>query len=68
MTVNPELMSDEPTHIYNGLKIKLFTSIPITNDHGTAEIMEGEDKGKWTTILFSKLEALNVEKKKTNTF
>jgi hypothetical protein len=59
MTVHPELMSDDPTHIYMGVKVKLFKSALIINDHGTAEIMEGVDKGKLTTVVISKLEALD---------
>ena len=47
--INPELLSDKPTHSYNGIKVKLFTGLT------TAEIMEGPDKGKWTTVEIDKL-------------
>lgn len=46
---NPEILSDKPTHSYNGIKVKLFTGLV------TAEIMEGPDKGKWTTVEIDKL-------------
>lgn len=50
---NPELLSDKPTHIHNGVKVKLFTGFT------TAEIMEGPDKGKWTTVEIDKLVELS---------
>lgn len=56
MQLNKELLSVKPTHIWNGVKVKLFTrnGKPMT----TAEIMEGPDKGKWTTVEFKKLVAI----------
>lgn len=53
MNINPELLSDKPTHTYNGVKVKLFTGLT------TAEIMEGPDKGKWTTVELDKLVELS---------
>lgn len=57
---NPELMSNKPTHIdrRQNLLVKVFTGQPgyentFTSDgkkSHTAEIMEGKDKGKWTTV------------------
>lgn len=49
MKINLELLSTKPTHIYNGVKVKVFIGLT------TAEIMEGPDKGKWTTVELNKL-------------
>lgn len=46
---NPEILSTKATHTYKGIKVKLFTGLT------TAEIMEGPDKGKWTTVEIDKL-------------
>jgi hypothetical protein len=52
MKINPELLSTKPTHLFRGLKVKVFTGLT------TAEIMEGPDKGKWTTVIFKELKPL----------
>lgn len=46
---NPEILSTKATHTYLGIKVKLFTGLT------TAEIMEGKDIGKWTTVELDKL-------------
>lgn len=53
LKVNPELLSNKATHIYNGVKVKVFTRNGEYNT--TAEIMEGPDKGKWTTVELNKI-------------
>ncbi len=45
MNINPEILSEKATHTYKGIKVKKFSGIL------TAEIIEGPDKGKWTTIV-----------------
>ena len=56
MNFNPQILSTKPTHIYNGVKVKVFTrNEKLTT---TAEIMEGPDKDKWTTVEIDKLESL----------
>ena len=63
--INPELLSNQATHIYEGIKVKLFT-IPFGKHYDfktgeelmSAEIMEGPDKGKWTTVTVSKLQPI----------
>lgn len=55
---NPEILSDKPTHIHNGLKVKVFSQTVLFGP-ASAEIMEGENKGKWTTVLISDLEKVN---------
>lgn len=52
MKINPELLSDKPTHVFRGIKVKVFTGLT------TAEIMEGAHKGKWTTVVLKELKAL----------
>jgi hypothetical protein len=53
--INPEILSNKPTHICpkNG-PIKVFTDT-IHNETATAEILTGKNKGKWTTVNVSKL-------------
>ena len=49
-------MSDKATHTFNGVKVKVFTKDgKLTR---IAEIMEGEDAGKWTTVDLEKIKAL----------
>lgn len=53
MKINPQITSNKPTHTYKGMKVKVFTKDgKITS---TAEIMEGPDKGKWTTVSIQDL-------------
>lgn len=54
---NPEILSDKPTHTHDGIKVKVFTKTMV-NDIATAEIMEGPDKGKWTTVFLDRLKKL----------
>lgn len=60
MRINPELLSQQATHAYRDLFVKLFTTergfeLHTKRELGTAEIMEGEDKGKWTTVYLDEL-------------
>jgi hypothetical protein len=53
ITINKELTTDENTFRYGHerLLVKVFPStIGWKTMTATAEILEGEDKGKWTTI------------------
>jgi len=59
-TINPEILSQEPTHIFKGVKVKVFKST-CHGDVAIGEIMEGEDKGKLTTLCLSQLVALKGE-------
>lgn len=63
--VNPELVSNKPTHTYKGVKVKVFTDRngPSFNYHTgqqmhIAEIMEGDSKGKWTSVERDELKPL----------
>ena len=53
MQINKTILSNKATHIFNGVKVKVFTrnSKLLT----TAEIMEGPDQGKWTTVDLNKI-------------
>lgn len=53
LQINKELLSTKPTHTYEGVKVKVFTKNGQWTT--TAEIMEGLDKGKWTTVDLNKL-------------
>lgn len=55
--LNPEILSNKPTHIFNGTKVKVFTRDGQLLT--TAEIMEGPDAGKWTTIIISELKLIS---------
>lgn len=59
LDINPELLSQKPTHFDKdkGVKVKIFKSTKAV-DSVTAEIMEGEDIGKWTTCYFKNLEEI----------
>lgn len=63
LKVNPELLSDKPTHIHEGVKVKVYSKTSGKDSEGkkvhTAEIMEGEHKGKWTTVHAHKLKPLD---------
>lgn len=50
MKFNPEILSNKATHTLNGVKIKIFLARNGSTT-STAEIMEGPDKGKWTTVM-----------------
>lgn len=58
MKLNSELLSDKPTHKWEGVLVKVFGSTKMGNS-ASAEIMEGEDKGKWTSVKISELEGLD---------
>ena len=60
LKINPILLSDEPTHIFNGTLVKVFPSTQFGNT-ATAEIMVGEFKGKWTTVYLDR--AKKIESK-----
>ena len=64
ITINPELYENNKyLYIYEGTLIKLFPSTSgWKTKTATAEIMEGPDKGKWTTIYMRKgLQAVDVQ-------
>ena len=48
---NPELYNKTATHIYNGVKVRVYKSYDAT---GCATILEGPNKGKVTTVYFDK--------------
>lgn len=66
--INPELLSDKPTHRHRGVLVKVFrlgmtpsydSPNPATRRRlHTAEIMEGESKGKMTTVYDDELRAV----------
>ena len=56
--MNKELLSTKPTHKYKGTKVKVFTKAGKLTT--TAEIMEGPDKGKWTTVELAELKPVAV--------
>ena len=62
MKINNELVDKKATHIFDGVKVKIFsTSVSKCDVNGwtaIAEILEGENKGKWTTIFMSKTVSL----------
>lgn len=51
---NPEILSVEPTHYHNGTPVKIFPKTKGYNNlkeaSYSAEIMDGEHKGKYTTV------------------
>lgn len=56
-TINPELYENKNIFRYGSEKllVKVFPStIGYKTMSATAEILEGEDKGKWTTIYLRK--------------
>ena len=46
---NPELFNKTATHIYKGVKVRVYKSY---DDTGCATILEGPNKGKVTTVYF----------------
>ena len=57
ITINPELHENKNIFRYGSEKllVKVFPStIGYKTMSATAEILEGEDKGKWTTIYLRK--------------
>ena len=52
---NPELFNKTATHIYNGVKVRVYKSYDET---GCATILEGPNKGKVTTVYFDKAEKI----------
>ena len=62
MKINNELVEKKATHIFDGVKVKIF-STSVTKCHingwtAIAEVLEGENKGKWTTIFAAKTVSL----------
>ena len=52
---NPELFNKTATHIFNGVKVRVYKTYDLT---GCATILEGPDKGKVTTVYFDKAEKI----------
>ena len=52
---NPELFNKTATHIFNGVKVRVYKSYDET---GCAKILEGPNKGKVTTVYFDKAKVL----------
>ena len=48
---NPELFNKTATHIYKGVKVRVYKTY---TDTGCATILEGPNKGKVTTVYFNK--------------
>ena len=48
---NPELFNKTATHIFNGVKVRVYKTY---TDTGCATILEGPNKGKVTTVYFNK--------------
>ena len=48
---NPELFNKTATHIFNGVKVRVYKTY---TDTGCATILEGPNKGKVTTVYFDK--------------
>ena len=54
--INPEILSTKPTHFdkEKNIRMKVFLSTKAKDTDNkvvyTAEIMDGPDKGKWTTV------------------
>lgn len=61
LKVNPELTANKPTHIYNRQSVKVFWATKHNNT-ATAEIMEGNSKGKWITVYCDKLIPIDKDK------
>ena len=64
LNFNPEILSDKATHVcpINGL-IKVFTlKVQGTDRNGrllhTAEILTGDNAGKWTTVFDDEIKKL----------
>lgn len=53
MKINPEIMSNNATHQYNDMLVKVYSSTQRGNK-ASGEIMSGEHKGKLTTVDLSK--------------
>ena len=52
---NPELFNKTATHIFNGVKVRVYKTY---TDTGCATILEGPNKGKVTTVYFNKAEKI----------
>ena len=48
---NPELFNKTATHIFNGVKVRVYKTY---TDTGCATILEDPNKGKATTVYFDK--------------
>ena len=53
---NPELFNNTATHIFKGVKVRVLKAYDAKM--GTAKILEGPNKGKWTTVYFDKAEKI----------
>lgn len=57
--INPEILSDKATHIFNGVRVKVFKSTYSAGSNTiSGEILEGEHKGKWTTVYLDRAEEI----------
>ena len=62
--INPELLSEKPTHRFNGNLVKVFKSTIMETNKGllaTAEILDGPNKGKWTCFMISDAQEIEVQ-------
>ena len=54
LEINPDLLSQLATHIFDGNKVKVFMSTYNDNTNTVSgEIMSGEHKGKLTTVYLN---------------
>jgi|GEM_PF-3424703 hypothetical protein len=51
---NPELIDNKYVKVVDGVKVRIFPSTHV-GDSVTAEILEGPNKGKWTTVTYSNI-------------
>ena len=58
MNFNSEILSNTPTHKCGDVEYKVFTSTIRHDGNATAEIMNGEHEGKWTTVNMNCLEKI----------
>jgi len=54
MKTNTELTNDENIVFVDDVKVRIFPSTHVGNSV-TAEILEGENAGKWTTVTYSNI-------------
>lgn len=60
LNINPEILSQKATHFDKdkGVRVKIFKTTKSV-DSITAEIMEGENKGMWTSCYLKNLEEIH---------
>jgi hypothetical protein len=62
--INAELLDKKVSHLYNGELVKVFKSTlskcDVNGWTATAEIMEGKNKGKWTTVFMDKATSVKL--------